>query len=131
MKLGHPVKWIEDRSEALAATIHGRDQVDYVEAAATRDGKVTGLKIYGISDLGAYSQIFTNVIMIALGFPVSCGAYDVRNLQLSADTVFTNKAPTDAYRGPRRPEATFIAERVKDLVARELANHPQHARRIN
>src|SRR5947208_5817659 len=53
MKIGHPVKWIEDRSENLAATIHGRDQVDYIEVAATKDGKVTGLKIYGISDLGA------------------------------------------------------------------------------
>src|SRR5258708_12958887 len=131
MKIGRPIKWIEDRSEALAATIHGRDQVDYVEAAATRDGKVTGLKIYGISDLGAYSQIFTNVIMIALGFPVSCGAYDIRNLHLSADTVFTNKAPTDAYRGAGRPEATFIAERVMDLVARELGKDPVEVRRIN
>ena len=44
MKLGQPVKWIEDRSENLAATIHGRDQVDYVEIAATRDGKITGLE---------------------------------------------------------------------------------------
>src|SRR5260221_3036166 len=131
MRLGHPVKWIEDRSEALAATIHGRDQVDYVEAAATRDGKVTGLKVYGISDLGAYSQIFTNVIMIAFGFPVSCGAYDIRNLHLSADTVFTNKAPTDAYRGAGRPEATYIVERVMDLVARELGKYPVEVRRIN
>ncbi len=131
MRLGHPVKWIEDRSEALAATIHGRDQVDYVEAAATRDGKVTGLKVYGISDLGAYSQIFTNVIMIAFGFPVSCGAYDIRNLHLSADTVFTNKAPTDAYRGAGRPEATYIVERVMDLAARELGKDPVEVRRIN
>src|SRR5258708_6410090 len=131
MKLGRPIKWIEDRSEALAATIHGRDQVDYVEAAATRHGKATGIKVYGISDLGAYSQLFTNVIMIAFGFPVSCGAYDIRNLHLSADTVFTNKAPTDAYRGAGRPEATFIAERVMDLVASELGKDPVEVRRIN
>src|SRR6266516_8097963 len=57
MKTGHAVKWIEDRSENLAVTIHGRDQVDYVEVAATRDGKVTGLKVYGISDLGSYCQL--------------------------------------------------------------------------
>jgi len=120
MKLGRPIKWIEDRSEALAATIHGRDQVDYVEAAATRDGKVTGMKVYGISDLGAYSQLFTDVIMIAFGYPVSCGAYDIKNIHLSADIVFTNKAPTDAYRGAGRPEATYIAERVMDMVAHEL-----------
>src|SRR5437773_6767528 len=77
MKLGHAVKWIEDRSENMAATIHGRDQVDYIEVAANKDGKITGLKIYGISDLGAYSQLFTDVIMIAFGFPVSCGSYDI------------------------------------------------------
>src|SRR5258708_17349401 len=74
MKLGHPVKWIEDRSEALAATIHGRDQADYVAAAATRGGKVTGRKEDGIPDLGHTSRLFTSVIMIAFGFPVSCGS---------------------------------------------------------
>jgi aerobic carbon-monoxide dehydrogenase large subunit len=131
MKLGRPVKWIEDRSEALAATIHGRDQIDYVEAAATREGKVTGLKIYGISDLGAYSQMFTDVIMIGFGYPVSCGAYDIKHLHLSGDIVFTNKAPTDAYRGAGRPEATYIAERVMDLVAHELGKDPVEIRRIN
>jgi carbon-monoxide dehydrogenase large subunit len=131
MKIGRPIKWIEDRSEALAATIHGRDQVDYVEAAATRDGKVTGLKIYGISDLGAYSQMFTDVIMIGFGYPVSCGAYDIKHLHLSGDIVFTNKAPTDAYRGAGRPEATYIAERVMDIVAHELGKDPVEVRRIN
>src|SRR5947207_3648672 len=131
MKLGYAVKWIEDRSENLAVTIHGRDQVDYVEVAATRDGKVTGLKIHGISDLGAYSQLFTDVIMIAFGFPVACGAYDIPAIYLSADIVFTNKAPTDAYRGAGRPEATYIAERAIDLVARELGKDPAEVRRLN
>jgi carbon-monoxide dehydrogenase large subunit len=131
MKTGRPVKWIEDRSENLAATIHGRDQVDYVEVAATKDGKVTGLKVHGISDLGAYSQLFTDVIMIAFGFPVSCGAYDIPNIYLSADIVFTNKAPTDAYRGAGRPEAAYVAERAIDLVARELGKDPAEVRRIN
>src|SRR6266700_5876169 len=120
MKTGRPVKWIEDRSENLAVTIHGRDQVDYVEIAATRDGKITGLKIYGISDMGAYCQLLTDAIMIALGFPVTCGAYDIPAVHLSADIVFTNKAPTDAYRGAGRPEATYIIERAIDLLAREL-----------
>src|SRR5881227_4120732 len=131
MKTGHPVKWIEDRSENLSVTIHGRDQVDYVEVAATRDGKVTGLKIYGISDMGSYSQLFTDVIMIAFGFPVSCGAYDIPAIHLSADIVFTNKAPTDAYRGAGRPEATYAVERAMDLVARELGKDPAEVRRLN
>jgi len=131
MKTGHAVKWIEERSENLAVTIHGRDQVDYIEVAATRDGKVTGLKVYGISDLGSHCQLFTDVIMIAFGFPVSCGAYDIPAIHLSADIVLTNKAPTDAYRGAGRPEATFVAERAMDLVARELGKDPTEIRKIN
>src|SRR2546421_98484 len=131
MKTGHAVKWIEDRSENLAVTIHGRDQVDYVEVAATKEGKITGLKVHGISDLGSYCQIFTDVIMIAFGFPVACGAYDIPAIYLSADIVFTNKAPTDAYRGAGRPEATYIAERAIDLVARELGKDPAEVRRLN
>ena len=131
MKTGHAVKWIEERSENLAVTIHGRDQVDYIEVAATRDGKVTGLKVYGISDLGSYCQLFTDVIMIAFGFPVSCGAYDIPAIHLSGDIVLTNKAPTDAYRGAGRPEAAFVAERAMDLVARELGKDPTEIRKIN
>lgn len=131
MRLGHPVKWIEDRSENLAVTIHGRDQLDYVDVAATSEGKVTAVKIHGISDLGAYSQIFTDVIMIAFGFPVSCGAYDIPNMLLSFDLVFTNKVPTDAYRGAGRPEATYVIERIMDLVARKLGRDPAQVRKLN
>jgi len=131
MRTGHPVKWIEDRSENLAVTIHGRDQVDYVEIAATKDGRITGLKLYGISDMGAYCQLLTDAIMIALGFPVACGAYDIPTVHLSADIVFTNKAPTDAYRGAGRPEATYIIERAVDLLARELGKDPAEVRRLN
>lgn len=131
MRLGHPVKWIEDRSENLAVTIHGRDQIDYVDVAATSEGKVTAVKIHGISDLGAYSQIFTDVIMIAFGFPVSCGSYDIPNILLGFDLVFTNKVPTDAYRGAGRPEATYLIERVMDLVARKLDRDPAEVRRLN
>ena len=131
MKTGRAVKWIEDRSENLAVTIHGRDQIDYVEVAATKEGKITGLKVHGISDMGAYSQIFTNVIMIAFGFPVSCGAYDIPAIHLSSDMVFTNKVPTDAYRGAGRPEATYVVERAIDLVARELGKDPTDVRKLN
>ncbi len=80
---------------------------------------------------GAYCQLFTDAIMIGFGFPVSCGAYDIPVVHLSADIVFTNKAPTDAYRGAGRPEATCITERVIDLIARELGKDPAEVRRLN
>lgn len=131
MKTGHPVKWIEDREENLAVTVHGRGQVDHIEVAATKEGKITGLKVHGISDMGAYSQIFSDVIMIAFGFPVSCGSYDIPVVHLSADVVCTNKVPTDAYRGAGRPEATYVAERAVDMVAYKLGKDPVEVRRLN
>jgi carbon-monoxide dehydrogenase large subunit len=131
MKLGRPVKWIEDRSEALAATIHGRDQVNYFEISATRDGKVTGWKIYVISDMGSYCQLFTDVMVLGFMFPVACGAYDIPVHYKSTDLVFTNKASTDAYRGAGRPEATYLIERAMDMLARELGKDPAEVRRIN
>jgi aerobic carbon-monoxide dehydrogenase large subunit len=131
MKTGHPVKWIEERSENLAATTHGRDQINYVEVAATRDGKVTGLKIYVISDLGSYLQLFSDVMVLGFMFPVACGAYDIPVVYRSTDLVFTNKASTDACRGAGRPEATYLIERVMDLVARELGKDPVEIRRLN
>lgn len=131
MKLGRPVKWIEDRSENLAATIHGRDQVDYIELAATSEGRITGMKLHVISDLGAYSQLFTDIIALGFMLPVVCGAYDIPHLYTSLDTVFTNKAPTDAYRGAGRPEATYAIERGLDLLARELGKDPAEVRLLN
>jgi carbon-monoxide dehydrogenase large subunit len=131
MKTGHPVKWIEDRSENLAVTIHGRDQINYVEVAATREGKITGLKVHVVSDLGAYLQFFTDVIAIAFTLPMICGCYDIPVAYGSCDIVFTNKAPTDAYRGAGRPEAAYIAERAVDLVAHALGKDPAEVRMIN
>lgn len=131
MKLGRPIKWIEDRSEALAATIHGRDQVDYFEIAATKEGKVTGLKVYAILDMGSYCQLFTDTMVLAFMFPVICGAYDIPALHTSTDMLFTNKVPTDAYRGAGRPEAAYLIERAMDMVARELGKDPAEIRRLN
>src|SRR6266699_3735332 len=131
MKTGHPVKWIEDRSENLVATIHGRDQIDDIEVAATRDGKVTGLKVHVISDLGAHLQFFTNVIAIGFTLPMLSGCYDIPVVYSSCDTVMTNKTPTDAYRGAGRPEAAHLVERAVDLVAHELGKDPAEVRKIN
>ncbi len=131
MQTGRPVKWIEDRGESLAATTHGRDQVNYMEAAATKDGKVVGVKFHVISDLGSYLQFFTDVIAIAFTLPMLSGCYDIPNVYSKCDIVFTNKAPTDAYRGAGRPEATYMIERAMDLVAFELKRDPADVRMQN
>ncbi len=131
MQTGKPVKWIEDRSEAFAATIHGRDQINYVEAATDMNGKIHGFKVHVISDLGSYLQFFTDVIAIAFTLPMVDGCYDIPVTYAACDIVFTNKAPTDAYRGAGRPEATFLIERTMDLVANELGKDPTEIRLVN
>ena len=113
------------------ATIHGRDQIDYIEVAATREGKITGLKVHVISDLGAHLQFFTDVIAIAFTLPMVSGCYEIPAIYTSCDTVLTNKTPTDAYRGAGRPEAAHLIERAMDLVARELGKDPTEVRRLN
>ncbi|HTK06382.1 MAG TPA: xanthine dehydrogenase family protein molybdopterin-binding subunit [Ktedonobacteraceae bacterium] len=131
MKLARPVKWIESRDESLAATIHGRDQVNYLEVAADQNGKVQGLKVHVLSDLGSYLQFFTDVIAIAFTLPMICGCYDIPVTYGSCDAVFTNKAATDAYRGAGRPEAAYLVERSMDLVARALGKDPAEVRLTN
>jgi carbon-monoxide dehydrogenase large subunit len=131
MQTGRPVKWIEDRSESFTATVHGRGQVDYIEVAATREGKVTGLKVHVISDLGSYLQFFTDIIALALTLPMVDGCYDIPHTYTALDLVFTNKTPTDAYRGAGRPEATYLIEHAMNLVARELGKDPAEVRITN
>ncbi len=128
-RLGRPVKWIEDRSENVKATHHGRDQIWDVEIAAKKDGTVLGLRVTQWLNLGAYCSQFGTFMV--LGLLVAQGPYKIRALDGRAIGVFTNTTPTDAYRGAGRPEATFLAERVMDLVARETGVDPVEVRRKN
>ena len=129
-KLGVPVKWIEDRSENYLATIHGRGQVQYVELAATSEGRILGMRTKILADMGAYLQLDAPGIPI-LGAFTYCGVYDFNAYSLSITGVFTNKTPTDAYRGAGRPEAIYAIERIMDSLARETGLDPLEVRRRN
>ena len=129
-RLGIPVKWVEDRSEAFLATTHGRDIIGYVELAARRDGKVLGLKMRLIADIGAYNMLFTAAIP-TLTMLMASATYDIPAIRTTLTEVFTNKTPTDAYRGAGRPEATYFVERAMDMLARALTMHPGEVRRRN
>jgi carbon-monoxide dehydrogenase large subunit len=109
-KLGIAVKWIEDRSEAFVATIHGRDILCYLDLAAKRDGKVLGMKMRLIADIGAYNMLLTAAIP-TLTMLMANATYDIPAIRATLTEVFTNKTPTDAYRGAGRPEATYFVER--------------------
>ena len=129
-RLGIPVKWIEDRSEAFAATLHGRDIVGYVELAAKRDGTLLGLKLRLIADIGAYNMLFTADIPTLTQLMASA-TYNIPAIRATLTEVFTNKTPTDAYRGAGRPEATYFVERAVDMLAHELKMDPADLRRKN
>jgi carbon-monoxide dehydrogenase large subunit len=130
MRLGRPVQWAEERTENFAATIHGRGQVQEVEAAYDKDGVVLGLRVRIWADLGAYCQLFTHVIPTLTPTMLN-GPYRIPNLAWELYGVYTNKTPTDAYRGAGRPEATYLLERTIDLVAYRLGMDPAEVRRRN
>ncbi len=129
-KTGRPVKWIESRRENLAATIHGRDQIDDVELALKKDGTILGMKVKAIADLGAFYSLFTPMIPTLTGL-LAPGCYKIPALKFDQVGVLTNKMATDAYRGAGRPEATYMIERIMDVAARKLDIDPAEIRRKN
>jgi aerobic carbon-monoxide dehydrogenase large subunit len=129
-RLGRPVKWTESRSENFQATIHGRDQIQDLEIATTKDGTIIGLKVELHADMGAYLQIITPGIPL-LGAFMYNAIYKMDAYSFTTHGVFTNKTPTDAYRGAGRPEATFAIERLMDDLAAELGVDPLELRKKN
>ena len=129
-KLGRPIKWIETRSENMAVSHHGRDQVDYVRMGATRDGRITAFHANIIQDLGAYFGLLTPMIP-ELGAFVMTGPYAIPVVQTDITGVLTNKFFTDAIRGAGRPEMTHMLEVTIDQLATELGMDPVEVRRKN
>src|SRR5205807_1886383 len=119
MRLRRPVKWIESRRDNAAATIHGRDQIGEYELAVRNDGTILGIRTRTIADLGSYLQLLTPAIPTLTGL-VLTGCYRIGAVKIDVVGVYTNKMATDAYRGAGRPEATYLIERLMDVVANEL-----------
>jgi carbon-monoxide dehydrogenase large subunit len=129
-KLKAPVRWVEERTENAMGTIHGRGQIQDIELAADADGKITGVRVDLVADMGAYLQLVTPGIPL-LGAFLYCGVYDVPAYSFGCTGVFTNMTPTDAYRGAGRPEATYAIERSMDALARKVGIDPAELRARN
>ncbi len=129
-RLGKPVKFTETRTESLMTGHHGRDQIQKLTLAATKEGRVTGLKVELLADMGAYLGLVTPGVPI-LGAFMYNAIYKFAAYRFSCTNVFTNKTWTDAYRGAGRPEATFAIERMMDELAVELGEDPLEVRRRN
>src|SRR5262249_12348294 len=131
IRTGRPCAWLEGRRESFLATTHGRDQIQYVELAARRDGRIIGLRTRLLADIGAYALgMGPGVPAINTGVSVT-GPYDIPNVETEVIGVYTNRMPTGPYRGAGHPEATFLIERMVDDLARELGRDPCDVRRVN
>jgi aerobic carbon-monoxide dehydrogenase large subunit len=130
IKLQRPVKWVATRSDDMAVSHHGRDQIANVRIGAKRDGTVTAFHTRILADLGAYNLLFTAMIP-SLGAFVMSGVYKFPAVQTDIIGVYTNKFPTDAIRGAGRPEATHMIEVCMDQLAHELGMDPLELRRRN
>jgi carbon-monoxide dehydrogenase large subunit len=130
MRLGAPVKWIESRRENASSTIHGRAQIGYYEIAVKKDGTVLAIKAHSIADLGSYFQLLTPMIPTLTGLMMA-GCYKLKAVRMDITGVYTNTMATDAYRGAGRPEATYLVERLIDIVADDLGLDPVKVRLKN
>jgi carbon-monoxide dehydrogenase large subunit len=130
VRYGRPVKWVETRSENLQAQTQGRGQVNYLEAAFQHDGRLLGLSVRTIADLGAFLTPMTAMIPNSTSSFLS-GPYRLQAVKSQVVGVFTNKVPTAPYRGMGRPEATYMLERTMDRIASELGLDPAEVRRRN
>jgi carbon-monoxide dehydrogenase large subunit len=132
LKVGHPVRWIEDRREHLLASVHARDHAYDLTISAEQDGTLLGIEGTVHIDAGAYSLWPTGSFMEAsMASRNLTGPYRIRHLNLKTFTVATNKAPMGPYRGVARPGACFAIERLVDEVARALGREPFDLRRQN
>ncbi len=132
LRLGRPVKWVEDRRENLIGSAHAREQRVRARAAADRDGRLLALDADVYCDVGAYGIFPWGQLLESLGTPaILPGPYDLRNYRYSTHSLATNKAPQGAYRGVGLPVAAFVHERMMDVLAAELGIDRAEIRRRN
>ncbi|MDP2121767.1 MAG: xanthine dehydrogenase family protein molybdopterin-binding subunit [Hoeflea sp.] len=129
-RLGRPVKWVCDRTEHFLADAHGRDHRVMAALAMDRDGRILGLKIDILANMGGYLSQFGPYVP-TFGGSMATGVYDIQKLDFKLRGVYTHTTPVDAYRGAGRPEAAFLIERLIDAAARELGIPVEELRRKN
>ena len=130
-KIRRPVKWRAERSESFLADAHGRDHVTKAELALAEDGTFLGLRVKTRANMGAYLSTFASSVPTYLYGTLLAGQYKTPAIYVEVQSLFTNTAPVDAYRGAGRPEATYVVERIVETAAREMGIDPAELRRRN
>ena len=129
--LQRPVKWVADRSEEFVSSTHGRDLQSHAELALDEHGKILGLRLASLANVGAYATGAGVAIQLMIGPWVQTSVYDIQTIDFHFRAVLTNTAPTSAYRGAGRPEAIFTMERLMDEAARQTGIDRIELRRRN
>jgi aerobic carbon-monoxide dehydrogenase large subunit len=129
--LGRPVKWVAERSEALVSDEHCRDNVTEAELALDRDGRVLGLRVCTLVNIGAYHSSDRPAGPATNNIGVLAGTYTTPAIHVETTGVLTNTMLTGPYRGAGRPEAAYVLETLLDLAARKLGLDPAELRRRN
>ena len=130
-KLGRPVKWVCERTEAFISDAHGRDHISEAELALDEKGTFLGLRVKTMANMGGYLSTFGPNIPTNLYGLLLAGVYTTPAIYCEVKGVFTNTQPVDAYRGAGRPEATFLLERLVDVAADEMGLSKVDIRRRN
>src|SRR5438067_2280723 len=130
-KVGRPVKWVAERSEAFLTDAHGRDHVTHAEMAFDAEGKATALRVKTVANLGAYMSTFSSSVPTYLYGTLLSGQYEIPAIYCEVDAVYTDTVPVDAYRGAGRPEATFVVERLIEVGGRQMGVDPADLRQKN
>ncbi len=130
-RVGRPIKWTAERSEAFLTDAHGRDHHTKVELAMDAKGNFLALRVDTIANLGAYLSTFASSVPTILYATLLAGQYKTPAIYCNVKAVFTTTAPVDAYRGAGRPEATYVVERIVEQAARDMKMDPAAIRRQN
>ncbi len=130
-RLGRPVKWASERSEAFLSDTHGRDNITQGEIALDEDGNFLALRTRNVANMGAYLSNFAPFIPTMAGTKVLASVYKFQAIYVNVLGVFTHTVPVDAYRGAGRPESNYVVERLIDAAAAEVGIDRIELRRRN
>ena len=127
-KVGRDIRWTSTRSESFIADVHARDHVTEAQIAFDNDGRLLGIRVDVLANLGAYVSLFGAGCPSLFGMGTLCGPYDLPAAYFRVRGVYTHTVPTEAYRGAGMPEATYVIERLMDAAAKLLAVDPLELR---
>jgi CO/xanthine dehydrogenase Mo-binding subunit len=129
LRFGRPVRWLEDRLEHMLSATQERTQVHTLDVGFDDEGRLLALRDRFVHDTGAYTP--RGLVVPLLSASMLPGPYRIPDVEVTFESVYTNRVPVTPYRGAGQPQAVFVVERVMDLIARETGRGRAAVRFIN